>query len=178
MKKYVFVLFVFVSLIANAQFGNRNNGFRQNQPQRDYTQPKTTDPDFKIRLYLGIIVYNIKKSAKKSSLKLSSKEGKEFSKVLTDFNKRIKGITQINSFLLNSSKKTVDNFQKTARKTGDYSKQPKIQKQMNESLKPLAETLKEEDVKLDKSMKSLLSEKKYKKWVKYNKKMNKTFPIE
>ena len=68
--------------------------------------------------------------------------------------------------------------QKKAMKSGDFSNQVKIQKQMNESLKPIGNAIKEEDKKLDKKMTVLLSEKQYKKWIKYNKKKYKVFPKE
>jgi hypothetical protein len=53
-----------------------------------------------------------------------------------------------------------------------------VQKKMNERLKPIAKTLREEDIELDKTMKGLLSKNQYKKWIKYNKKMRKIFPRE
>ncbi len=177
MKKYIFLFFIFIGFVAQAQYGNMN----RRQRQRDYTQQtqqKTFEPNFKIKKHLGIVVYDIKKAAKKSSIKLSSKIGKEFSNVLTTYNKNIKGITRINSFLLNSTKEMVESFQKKAVKTGDYSDQPKVQKKMNENLKALSETLEKEDKKLDKTMKEILSGKQYKKWIKYNKKLYKIFPEE
>lgn len=176
MKKIVLLLILCSAFTAKAQYGNSRNQQRQRQSMQ--TPQKAPEPDFNIEKYIGIVVYDIKKSAKKSSLKLSSEKGKEFSKVLVKYNKDIKDITRINSFLLRSTKEMVDNFQKNARKTGDFSNQVKVQKKMGENLKPLYETLKIEDRKLDKTMKSLLSGKQYKKWIKYNKKMYKIFPKE
>jgi hypothetical protein len=98
--------------------------------------------------------------------------------VLSKYNKDIKDITRINTFLLRSTKEMVENFQKKSRKTGDFSNQPKIQKKMVENLKPISDALKEEDRKLNNLIKRLLSEKQYKKWLKYNKKMSKIFPKE
>jgi hypothetical protein len=49
---------------------------------------------------------------------------------------------------------------------------------MVENLKPISDTLKEEDRKLNTLIKNILSEKQYKKWLKYNKKMSKIFPKE
>ena len=69
----------------------------------------------------------------------------------------------------------VEGFQKKALKSGDFSEQLKVIKKMNEDLKPISETLKLEKEKLDTSMKGLLSEKLYKKWVKYNKKRQNFF---
>tara|TARA_B110000116_G_scaffold170282_1_gene147205 strand:- start:150 stop:698 length:549 start_codon:yes stop_codon:yes gene_type:complete len=179
MKTYIILLFLFTSLVVHSQFNPRNG--RNNQRQRQQipqTTQKTPEPNFQIEKYLGIIVYDLKKVSKKSSVKLSSDEGKQFSKVLTKYNKDIKDITRINSFLLRSTKEMVESFQKKSRKTGDFSNQPKIQKKMVENLKPISETLKEEDRKLNTLIKNILSEKQYKKWLKYNKKMSKIFPKE
>lgn len=150
------------------------NGMRQRQlPQTQQRQaPK---PNFEVEKYLGIVIYDIKKAAKKSSIRLTSNEGKAFSNALTKYNKDIKDIKRINSFLLRSTKEMVENFQKKAMKTGDFSNQPKMVKKLNENLKPISETLKKEDKELDKVIKKLLSEKQYKKWIKYNKKLNKFF---
>jgi hypothetical protein len=72
MKKYIILLFVFTSLLAHSQFGGRN----QRQRQTSQIPQQAPEPDFKIDKYLGIIIYDIKKAAKKSSIKLSSEEGK------------------------------------------------------------------------------------------------------
>ena len=175
MKKYILLLFVFTSMLAHSQFGNQS---MQNRRQRQVTQtPQSApEPNFEVEKYLGIVIYDIEKAAKKSSIKLSSEEGKEFSKLLTVYNKDVKDIRRINSFTLRKTKEMVENFQKNARKTGDLSDQSKVQKTMTTDLKPIADTLKAEDRKLDGTLKKLLSEKQYKKWIKYNRKLYKVFP--
>ena len=177
MKKYIFIFFVLTSLLAHSQFGGmRNQRMRQQMPQ---TPQQAPEPNFQVEKYLGIVIYDdIEKAAKKSSIKLSSDEGKQFSNLLTNYNKKIKDIRRINSFTLRSTKEMVESFQKNARSTGDLSNQEKIQKKMVENLKPIAETLKTEDLKLVKSLKELLSEKQYGKWIKYNRKQGKFFPKE
>jgi len=177
MKKIILLLILGCAFTAQAQYGNRNGG-SQRQSQMGQTQQKAPEPNFNVERYIGIVNYDIKKTAKKSSIKLSSKEGKEFSKVLTKYNKDIKDITRINSFLLRSTKDMIDNFQKSSRETGDFSNQKKVQIKMGENLKPIFETLKVEDLKLDATMKELLNEKQYKKWIKYNRKIYKVFPKE
>ena len=174
MKKIFLLLILGCAFTAEAQYGNGNgnNGQRQNmrRTQMMQMQQEAPKPNFDVKNYLGIVTYDIKKAAKKSSIKLSSTEGKQFSTILTKYNKEIKDITRINSFLLKSTKEMVENFQKKAMKTRDFSKQPKIQKTMNETLKPISKILKEEDLKLDTTIKALLSKKQYKKWIKYNNK--------
>mgnify|MGYP006165723893 CR=1 FL=1 len=178
MKKIVLLLILGCAFSAQAQYGNgqRNGQRQQRQRPMNQTTQKAPKPKFKVEKYLGIVIYDIKKAAKKSNIKLSSKKGEEFSTVLTKYNKDIKDITRINSFLLRSTKEMVENYQKNAIKSGDFSNQIKVQKKMNESLKPISNTIKEEDKKLDKTMNFLLSEKQYKKWIRYNKKKYKIFP--
>ncbi len=173
MKKILLLLLLMLGLTAQAQYGN---GQRQRQRQMPQTQQSAPDPDFPIEKYLGIVIYDIKKAAKKSSIKLSSDEGKQFSKILTKYNKDIKDFTRINSFVLKSTKQMVDNFQKKSRETGDFSNQTKVKVTMAENLKPISETLKKEDKALDKNIKALLSKKQYSKWIKYNRKLYKVFP--
>ncbi|WP_405610436.1 hypothetical protein [Polaribacter sp. Asnod1-A03] len=182
MKNLILLLILFFAFNIQAQYSGYGYGNNSRQRQRQMMQPqieqKAAEPDFPIEKYLGIVTYDIEKAAKKSGVKLSSEEGKEFSKILTKYNKDTKDITRINSFLIKSSKDMIDNFQKNARKTGDYSDQVNVQKKMIEDLKPFSNTLKVEDDKLIASMKSLLSEKKYNKWIKYNKKIYKIFEPE
>ena len=97
---------------------------------------------------------------------------------MTKYNKDIKDITRINTFVLRSTKDMVENYQKTVMKTGDNSSQKKVMTTMSENLKPISEILKKEDRELDKTIKALLSEKQYKKWIKYNRKIYKVFPKE
>ena len=177
MKKIILLLVLTCTFTLQAQYGSRN-GSSQRQSQMGQTQQEAPDPDFNVERYIGIVIYDINKAAKKSSVKLSSKEGKEFSKVLTKYNKDIKDITRINSFLLRSTKDMIDNFQKSAMTSGDFSNQKKVQIKMSENLKPIFETLKVEDLKLNSTMKSLLSEKQYKKFIKYSRKIYKIFPKE
>ncbi|WP_158839743.1 hypothetical protein [Polaribacter sp. L3A8] len=176
MKNLILFILLFCAFTTQAQYGYGNNNGRQRQSQMPQTEQKAPEPNFNVERYIGIVVYEIEKAAKKSSIKLSSKEGQEFEKVLTKYNKDIKDITRINTFVLRSTKDLVENYQKKVISTGDNSSQKKVMTTMNENLKPISIILKEEDLKLDKTMKNLLSEKQYKKWIKYNRKIYKVFP--
>jgi hypothetical protein len=175
MKKIVLLLILTCAFTVQSQY---RNGQRQRQRSTPRVQQKTPEPKFEIKKHLRIVIYDVKKAAKKSSIKLTSIEGKQFFKVILKYNQSIKDITRINSFLLRNTKEMVENFQKESMKSRNFSKQPEVYKKMTENLKPISETLKEEDIKLDATIKSLLSEKQYKKWIKYNKKIHKTFPKE
>lgn len=178
MKKIIILFIALICYSSYGQFGNRNQGNRQNQRQRQMTQTPREQPKFKyeVEKFLGIVIYDIEKSAKKSKIKLSSKEGKIFSKTLMAYNKEIKAIRRINSFTLRSTREMVENFQRNAQKTGDAAGQKKIQETMMASLKPISKILKVKDLTLDKTLKNLLSAKQYKKWIKYNRKLYKVFP--
>lgn len=176
MNKIIFFLVLSSAFTVHAQYGY-GNGQRQQQRQTVQAPQEAPKPNFDVKKHVGIIVYEPVKAAKRSGIKLKSKQGDKFYKIITDYNKTIKDITRINSFLLRSTKDMVESFQKNALKNGDFSEQPKVLKKMNEDLKPIYETVKVEQEKLDASMKGLLSEKIYKKWIKYNKKRQNFFTI-
>jgi len=178
MKKILLFFILVNAFTAEAQYRNgRGNGQRQ-QRQRQMTQApqKAPEPNFKVEEYIGLVFYDIKKTLKKTSIKNSTKEGKEFSKLLTSYNKSIRDMARINSFLLKNTKTMVENYQKKTMKSGDFSEQPKVFKKMNENLKPISSFLKDEDLRLNTKLKDLLSIKQYKNWIKYNKKLNKIIP--
>lgn len=173
MKKYIFLLFVFTSFLAQSQFGGMRNQRQRQMPQTQQEPPK---PNYEVEKYLGIVIYDIEKALKKSSIKPTSDVGIAFSSTLKNYNRKVSDIRRINSFTLKSTKEMVENFQINVQKTGDYSDKPRIDKTMVENLKPISETLKIEDLKLDKKIRSLLSKKQYKKWIKHNRKLYKVFP--
>lgn len=175
MKKYLLTLTLLTSFLAHSQL-NRGGMRNSRQNQMNQTPRKAPEPNFQVEKYLGIVIYDIEKAAKKSSIKLSSEEGKKFKTLLTKYNKEIKDIRRINSFTLRSTKEMMENFQKNAQKNGDFSDRTKVQKKMVENLTPISETLRTKDRALDISIKEILSEKQYKKWIKYNRKMYKVFP--
>tara|TARA_B100000767_G_C19563001_1_gene449908 strand:- start:178 stop:711 length:534 start_codon:yes stop_codon:yes gene_type:complete len=173
-KKIILLLIISCAFSAQAQY---DNGQRQRQRQRQQSQrqQKPPKPKFEAEKYLNIITYDIKKTAKKSGVKLSSDQGKTFAKIITTHNKSIKDISRINSFTFKSMKKLVESSQSLAQKSGDFTKLIDVQKTVNKNFKPIIETLKEEDKELNLSVKKLLQKKQYKKWIKYNKRLNKTF---
>lgn len=177
MKKLLFCLILGFGFAAQAQYGY-GNGQMQRQRQPIQAPQEPPEPNFKVKEFIGIIVYDIEKATKKTGVKKASKKGKEFSKILIEYNKETKDITRINSFLLRSTKEMVESFQKSAMKNRDYSDQARVQKEMISRLKPIGEAIKEEDKKLNTAIKNLLTEKQYKKWIKYNRKKNKTLPKE
>lgn len=174
MKKFISLFIFLFALTLQAQL--RNGGLRGNRnpiPQQQ-TTPKA--PEFNIERYIGIVSYNVEKAAKKTGIDLSSEKGKKFATFLKIYNRDTDQIRAINGFTLKNTKDMVENFQQKALETRDLSNQQKVQKTMVEKLKPIADAIKVEDKKLDDKVFNLLSEKQYKKWIKYNKKIYKPIP--
>ncbi len=177
MKKYILLLFVFTSFLAHSQFGGNRMG-NQRQRQMSQTPRPAPEPNFEIEKYLGIVIYDIEKAAKKSKVKLSSETGKQFSTFLTNYNKEIKEIKRIYSFTLKSTKEMMESFQKKATETKDFSNSTEVQKKMGENLAPISEILKEKDIEFNRKIEALLSNKQFDKWIKYNRSIYKVFPKE
>jgi|SaaInlV_120m_DNA_3_1039746.scaffolds.fasta_scaffold20906_2 hypothetical protein len=178
MKK-IFLFFILISALnVEAQYMNGRGNSQRQQRQRQMTQApqKAPEPNFKVEEYIGLVFYDLKKTLKKTSVKKSTEKGRAFSKLLTSYNKSIRDMARINSFLLKNTKIMVEGFQKRSMKNGDFSEQPKVLKKLNENLKPISNFLKDEDLKLNTKLKVLLSIKQYKNWIKYNKKLNKRIP--
>jgi len=109
MKNIIFFLVFGSAFTVHAQYGY-GNGQRQQQRQTVQAPQRAPKPNFDVRKHVGIIVYETEKAAKKSGIKLKSKQGDKFYKIVTDYNKSIKDITRINSFLLRSTKDMVEGF--------------------------------------------------------------------
>lgn len=175
MKKIIYLFVLLFALNMQAQFGNRG-GLRSNRNQLPETQTKPKAPEFEIEKYVGFVEYDIEKAAKKTNVDLVSDKGKKFASLLGKYNRNTRDINRINSFTLRSTKEMVENFQQKALDTRDYSNLQVMQKKMIENLKPIVETIKEEDKNLDDKVFVLLSSKQYKKWINYNKKRKKLIP--
>ena len=68
----VLLLILSFAFTAHAQFrnGQRNGQRQQRQGPMTPSAQKAPKPNFKVEKYIGIVVYDVKKAAKKSSIKL------------------------------------------------------------------------------------------------------------
>lgn len=170
MKKIFFLIAILSTLAVNAQFNTglqRNNRIR---PSQAATANRTVQPKFDPAKYVGIFKYDFEKVAKKISLKPSSDLGTKVKVIFAKYHKGVNDIERLNTFTLSEYKSTIEATQREAAKTQDYSKFQEVKKQMDEAFKPMIEALKKEEKKLDEQLKSALSEKQFKKWMKYQKK--------
>ena len=166
MRKFTFLVFLLAGLSVAAQFRNPGRGIRQapNRNQQNNTQPF---PEFSPERAIGITYYNPEKAAKKIKLKKSKDEFGTFKKMILKFNKDVKDIARINSFMFLEAKQKVDGAQKLATESRDYTLLRTAFKEVGETFKPIVDIITEKEKKLDSLVKPLLNDKQFKKWKKY-----------
>jgi len=171
MKKNILLFLLLISLSVSAQYEDSQR--RRNLERRQVNRQPLEKPKFKTEKYLGIIIYDGKKVAKKTGVKKKSEKGKKLLTIISEFNKSLKEMIRINSFTFLEMKEYVEKSQEKAQESGDFSIMRDVQKTINERFKPFSNDFKEKEEKLDVSLKELLSEKEFKKWEKYKKKAKK-----
>ncbi|MEQ6124440.1 hypothetical protein AAON49_09585 [Pseudotenacibaculum sp. MALMAid0570] len=171
MKKIlVFSLFLFVGISASAQFVNRGSDPRlrgQSRPQNDKL------PEFNPERTIGLVIYNYERVVKKIGVKKKSDNAKKIKSIFTKFNRSLNDIKRINSFTLKEMKTTFEATRREAIKTKDFSGMQAVQKQMAEAFKPIVDAILKKEEELDASLKPLLSEKQFRKWLKYKSRVKK-----
>lgn len=172
MKGNFFLLIIIISINISAQVGGRRSV--NNQIPQAQTTPKA--PEFKVKRYVGIVKYDVEKIIKKLTIKKGSKQWREFEDGLNIYNRNIYQIETINNFTLGNTKELFEKFQQKVIETGDLSDQQKVQQKLAENLKPVIDAITIEDKKLNDKIIKILSEKQYRKWVRYNKKLYKLIP--
>ena len=101
-------------------------------------------------------------------MKKSSDTYPKFSSVLNSYNKELKQIKRINTFLFSEGKSKMETAQKEAIKNRDYTTLRIANKEVTESFKPIISSIEEKNKKLDLDLEKILSVKQLKKWKKYN----------
>ena len=155
--------FFLISIIF-LQFGITNAQSRATRtPSRVILPPI---PEFKSKIAAGVFLYNEKKVVKK--LKLSKKNKiikNKVSQSIRNYN------TRIDSIALNNSDyfKKLDLIVKTARKSNKNKVFNKPSSQIQEQLKPIRFEVTKIEKELNLTLKTLLSDKQYEKWLKHQK---------
>lgn len=165
------MLFLLVTLSMQAQFVGRGVDPRLTSRQQRPVNDKL--PEFNVLKAVGIVKYDYERVIKKSGVKKNSETAKKVKSIITKFNRDINGIKRINSFTMNSMKTTVENTQKKAISSGDFSKIPQVKKDMDAAFKPIIEAVQKKDEELDAALEKVLSKKQFKKWIKYKNKKKK-----
>jgi hypothetical protein len=164
MKKVVYIIVLLFSLGLNAQPPGGGGG-RGQQNQNRQGEDKSEIKKFKASEVAGIFYYDIEKVVKKLKVK-KEEEQSPIKKAIRNYNFKIKEILLLNAvkfsdldILVNSMSKGKDNDARL-----------QVRKKVGEVVKPIRDRVHENEKELNLILKGLLSEKQFKKWLKYQKK--------
>ena len=168
MIKHIFFIFLFFStFFAEAQYNsqfNRRQNMRSRQPMA--TQ-KPRAPKINVEKAVGLIFYNIEKVSKKIGIKETSDTYLKVVSILNSYNKELKQIKRINTFLFSEGRAKMEAAQKEAIKSRDATAFRIANKEVAESFKPIIGIIEKKDKELNLSLEKILSSKQLKKWKKY-----------
>ena len=92
---------------------------------------------------------------------------KPLNSIFNSFNRELKQVKRINTFLFSEGKSKMEAAQKEAMKNRDFNALQKANKEVTESFKPIIKVIEEKEEKLDTDIEKVLTDKQQKKWVKY-----------
>jgi hypothetical protein len=168
MIKHIFFIFLFFStFFAEAQYNsqfNRRQNMRSRQPMA--TQ-KPRAPKINVEKAVGLIFYNIEKVSKKIGIKETSDTYLKVFSILNSYNKELKQIKRINTFLFSEGKSKMEAAQKEAIENRDPTPLRLANKEVTKTFKPIIGIIEEKDEKLNLELEGILSAKQLKKWKKY-----------
>lgn len=166
-RNIIILAFVLFSISAEAQYNRRQRAL-ETAPSQTKAQKF---PEFKPEKVIGISIYDLERVAKKIKLKKSSDN---YSKVMTlfnDFHKEINQIKRINSFTFLQAKEKITIAQNGTLESRDFSELQAAYKEVSKSFEPIVKIVEEKEKNLDTELKKLLSEKQFKKWSSFKKKI-------
>jgi len=174
-KSFILIAFVLVSLAVEAQFLPNGQRFRQrtDADRMSAANTRQRDVEFKVERVVGLTIYEIEKVTKKIGLKKSADNYKKVVSTFKKFNKEQKEVSRINSFTFSQVKTKVESARKKAMEVRDFSILQEAYKEISEELKPVTDGVTVKEKELDESLKTLLSAKQFKKWVKLKEKIKK-----
>ena len=115
-KKVILITFLLLSVTIEAQYGSRYgsqyNRRQSMQPRQPRAAQQPRAPEINVEKAVGLIFYNMEKIGKKVGVKKSSDAYKEMASVFNSFNKELKQIKRINTFLFSEGKSKMEAAQK------------------------------------------------------------------
>lgn len=163
MKKILFILIAFLTLNVFAQppggRGRRGDG---QDPSSNNNQKAQK---FNASNVAGIFYYDIDKAIKKTKVK---KEEKQLSvkKIIKNYNLKVKEISFLNSQKFSDLNLVVNSGSKNILPE----ERMKMRKKVNEIIRPIRDEIHELEKELNNNLEEILTEKQFKKWLKYQKK--------
>jgi hypothetical protein len=167
-KQFLFIFLFFSAFFAEAQYNSQFNRRQSMQPRQPRAVQQPRAPKIDVEKAVGLVFYNIEKVTKKTGIKKSSNTYLKVSTILNSYNKELKQIKRINTFLFSEGKSKMEAAQKETIKNRDYTALQIANKEVTESFKPIISTIEEKKKKLNLKLEEILSEKQLKKWKKYN----------
>lgn len=137
------------------------------QPRQPRAAQQPRAPKIDVEKAVGLTFYNIEKVAKKIGVKKSSETFDKLASIFNSFNRELKQVKRINTFLFSEGKSKMEAAQKEAMKNRDFNALQKANKEVTESFKPIIKVIEEKEEKLDTDIEKVLTDKQQKKWVKY-----------
>jgi len=107
------------------------------QPRQPRAAQQPRAPKIDVEKAVGLVFYNIDKVTKKIGIKKSSDAYLKVSSILNSYNKELKQIKRINTFLFSEGKSKMEAAQKEAIKNRDYTVLQIANKEVTESFKPI-----------------------------------------
>lgn len=162
MKKILFILIAFLTLNVFAQppggRGRRGDGQGPSSNNNQKAQK------FNASNVAGIFYYDIEKAIKKTKVK---KEEKQLSvkKIIKNYNLKIKEISFLNSQKFSDLNLVVNSGSKNILPE----ERMKMRKKVNEIIRPIRDEIHELEKELNNNLEEVLTEKQFKKWLKYQK---------
>ena len=148
-KQVLFIFLFFSVFFAEAQYNSQFNRRQSMQPRQPRAAQQPRAPKIDVEKAVGLIFYNIEKVTKKTGIKKSSDTYPKFSSILNSYNKELKQIKRINTFLFSEGKSKMEAAQKEAIKNRDYTALQIANKEVTESFKPIISTIEEKNKKLN-----------------------------
>ncbi|MDA7798910.1 hypothetical protein N8948_01725 [Flavobacteriaceae bacterium] len=177
MKHIFFISIILFSITAEAQYNSQYNRRQSMQPRQPRAAQQPRAPKIDVEKAVGLTFYNIEKVAKKIGVKKSSKTFDKIASIFNSFNRELKQVKRINTFLFSEGKSKMEAAQKEAMKNRDFSALQKANKEVTESFKPIIKVIEEKEEKLDTDIEKVLTDKQQKKWVKYKTNLKKKIKI-
>ncbi|MEM7552223.1 MAG: hypothetical protein AAF363_21240 [Bacteroidota bacterium] len=155
MSKTIIILIISTALFNSSLIG---------QPRAGGFQP----PDFDAEKAAGIVIYDYEKVVKKLKVKDETK-AKDIAQAIYEYNIKMDEMVMENGVTLQNLE---DEFQRNVQiaiQNRDRSKMNGVKNEIQQTIPPIRMKTNQEQEKLDEAMKSILDEKQFDKWVKYQK---------
>ncbi|MEE9408311.1 MAG: hypothetical protein V3V28_09570 [Polaribacter sp.] len=151
MKKSLIILSLFISYFS----------FGQEVPEM---------PKFNAKNAANLFYYNFTEIQKKIKIKNAILEGKS-SKAFRIYNDKVKDLSFLNFSQLQELELTINTFGKELYTNRDLAE--KVREKIKTTITPIRDTIEKNEKNLNDSLKSFLSKKQFKKWLKYQRKEKK-----